>query len=187
MPVPFFANTSEDREVLLSQKGVAEVFQLAETAPLKIVGIGTVEAETQLVTSGMLEPAEIEQIRAAGGKGEMLGHFFDAEGRVLEVTLTSRTLVVSSGDGRADQLVRYHVIGLGPRAALGLQGHRRSGGISGDHDGQPLSHIANVEGGRDTVMRRRVVEQLSKGDTGPKSLLSRGVKWAAHGAAPMRL
>lgn len=81
------------------------MFQLAETAPLQIVGIGTVEAETQLVPSSMTEPAEIEQIRSAGGKGEVLGHFFDAEGRVLEITLTSCTLVVSFGDGRADRII----------------------------------------------------------------------------------
>lgn len=128
MPVPFFANTSEDREVLLSQKGVAEVFQLAETAPLKIVGIGTVEAETQLVTSGMIEPAEIEQIRAAGGKGEMLGHFFDAEGRVLETTLTSRTLAVSLGEGRADRII---ALAGGESKHEAISAVLRSGRLSG--------------------------------------------------------
>lgn len=105
MPVPFFANTSEDREVLLSQRGVAEVFQLAETAPLKIVGIGTVSARTQLVTSGMIEPTEIAAIAKAGGVGEMLGHFFDGAGKAMETPLTNRTLAVSLGEGRKDRIV----------------------------------------------------------------------------------
>ena len=30
MPVPFFANSAEDREVLLEQRGVREVFEMAE-------------------------------------------------------------------------------------------------------------------------------------------------------------
>jgi hypothetical protein len=90
-------------------------------------------------------------------------------------------------DQRVDQLGQHHVIGLGPRAAIGPQGHRRSGGIGAGHDGQPLFHIEHVEGGHGTVMRRHVVEQLLKGDTGPKSRLSRGVKWASRGAAPMWL
>ena len=59
MPVPFFANTVEDREVLLAQRGVRAVFEMAEGASLKIVGIGNVEPHTQLVSSGMIEPAEI--------------------------------------------------------------------------------------------------------------------------------
>ena len=62
--------------------------------PLKIVGIGTADESAQLVASGMIEPEEIAEIKAAGGVGEMLGNFFDARGRVLETTLTARLLAV---------------------------------------------------------------------------------------------
>jgi len=105
MPVPFFANTAEDREVLLAQRGVSEVFRLAETAPLKIVGIGTVEAGTQLVASGMIEASEIAAISDAGGVGEMLGHFFDRAGTSLQTPLTSRTLAVSMDATRKDRII----------------------------------------------------------------------------------
>ena len=104
MPVPFFANSAEDREVLLAQNGVREVYELSRSAPLKIVGIGTVEPDAQLVASGMIEPREIAEIAAAGGVGEMLGHFFDAGGRLLETTLTSRTLSVPL-QGRQGRIV----------------------------------------------------------------------------------
>lgn len=105
MPVPFFANTVEDREVLLAQRGVRAVFEMAEAASLKIVGIGNVEPQTQLVSSGMIEPKEIEEISADGGIGEILGHFFDASGRVLATTLTARTLAVSFGAPGTGRLV----------------------------------------------------------------------------------
>lgn len=128
MPVPFFANTTEDREVLLAQRGVTEVFQLAETAPLKIVGIGTVEAETQLVTSGMIEPSEIEAISQAGGVGEMLGHFFDPEGRALETPLTSRTLAVSLDTTRDDRII---ALAGGPEKVAPIRAVLNSGRLSG--------------------------------------------------------
>jgi len=92
MPIPFFANTVEDREVLLSQRGVREIFDLAERADPMIVGIGTAEADTQLVASQMIEAAEIADVRAKGGVGEVLGHFFDAEGKPIETSLSARTL-----------------------------------------------------------------------------------------------
>lgn len=95
MPVPFFANTADDREVLLAQRGVAEVFKMAQTATLKLTGIGTVDDNAQLVTSGMIEPKEVHAIRATGGLGELLGHFFDAQGRVLQTAMTARTLTVA--------------------------------------------------------------------------------------------
>jgi DNA-binding transcriptional regulator LsrR (DeoR family) len=102
MPVPFFANSVEDREVLLAQRGVREVFELSARATLKFVGIGTVDVGAQLVATGMIEPREIAEITAVGGVGEMLGHFFDAQGRVLETTLTARTLAVDLGSGQPE-------------------------------------------------------------------------------------
>ncbi|MEZ5869544.1 MAG: sugar-binding transcriptional regulator [Defluviimonas denitrificans] len=94
LPVPFFANSAEDRAVLLAQPGVREIFDMSSGAGLKLVGIGTADSGAQLVASGMIEPREIAEINAAGGAGEMLGHFFDAQGGVLETTLTARTLSV---------------------------------------------------------------------------------------------
>jgi DNA-binding transcriptional regulator LsrR (DeoR family) len=92
MPVPFFANTTEDREVLLAQRGVREVFDLAARADLLVVGIGTAEPEAQLVASQMIEISEIREVRELGGVGEMLGHFFDRSGTPIETSLAARTL-----------------------------------------------------------------------------------------------
>lgn len=92
LPVPFFANSESDRAVLLAQPGVGDLFALSNGAGLKVVGIGTADADAQLVASGMIEPTEIAEINAAGAAGEMLGHFFDRDGRILETTLSTRTL-----------------------------------------------------------------------------------------------
>lgn len=94
LPVPFFANSAEDRAILLKQPGVQEIFDMARDAPLKLVGIGTADGNAQLVATGMIEPAEIAEITSAGGVGELLGHFYDARGRVLETALTTRLLAV---------------------------------------------------------------------------------------------
>ena len=45
LPVPFFANSVADREVLLSQIGVSHVMKLARKTSLCIVGIGTATRE----------------------------------------------------------------------------------------------------------------------------------------------
>ncbi|MBZ5759378.1 MULTISPECIES: sugar-binding transcriptional regulator [Rhizobium] len=92
MPIPLFANTVEDREVLLSQRGVREIFELAAGADPMIVGIGTVEPDAQLVASHMIEAAEIAEVRELGGVGEVLGHFFDKTGKAVETSLSARTL-----------------------------------------------------------------------------------------------
>jgi len=128
MPVPFFANTAEDREVLLAQRGIAEVFAMAQATTLKIVGIGTVEPDTQLVTSGMIEQSEIAAISRAGGVGEMLGHFFDASGRDLETPLTSRTLAVTLATAAGSRIVA--LAGGGEKVAA-IRAVLNSGHLSG--------------------------------------------------------
>ncbi len=105
MPVPFFANTAEDREVLLAQRGVTTVFDMGCRAELKIVGIGTVDAQAQLVTSGMIELGELEEIANLGGVGEMLGHFFNANGQWLETALTGRTIAASVENADMSRIV----------------------------------------------------------------------------------
>lgn len=92
LPVPFFANSEKDRTVLLAQPGVREIVEMANGATLKFAGVGTADAGAQLVASGMIEPGEIAEIKDAGGVGEILGHFFDARGRLLDTRLSSRTL-----------------------------------------------------------------------------------------------
>lgn len=94
MPVPFFANTVEDREVLLNQRGVSKVFEMAANSDLKVVSIGTTQPGASLVSSGMIEMDEIKDVIAKGGVGELLGHFFDDQGQRIRTTLTERTLSV---------------------------------------------------------------------------------------------
>ncbi|WP_041381666.1 sugar-binding transcriptional regulator [Spiribacter curvatus] len=105
MPVPFCANSPDDRSVLLSQHGVSEVFAMAQTAPIKLVGIGTVDDDAQLLRAGMIEDADLAEIIDAGAVGELLGHFFDVHGGRIATALDGRTLAVSLAECGDDQLV----------------------------------------------------------------------------------
>lgn len=92
MPVPFFADTVADREVFLAQRGMREVLDLVRRVRLMIVGIGTTDPGAQLVASRMIDESEISEAHEKGAVGEILGHFFDADGRPVETSLAARTL-----------------------------------------------------------------------------------------------
>jgi len=83
LPVPVFANSVADKAVLMQQYGIADVAALARKASLLIVGIGQVSGEGFLVSSGMIRPDEVVELKRVGACADLLGHFFSADGRML--------------------------------------------------------------------------------------------------------
>ena len=128
LPVPFVANSAADRDVLLSQRGVAEVFDLASRADLMIVGIGTTEPDAQLVGAGMIDRDEIREVQNGGGVGEILGHFFDRAGLPVATSLTARTLSPDLGSLRGRRVV---AIAGGAAKTRALASILRSGLLAG--------------------------------------------------------
>ena len=106
LPVPFCLNSAEDRAVLMAQRGIDEVFALARSATLRFAGIGVVDAQqASLGTSGMIEPGEFDEVVRAGGCGELLGHFFDARGALVETELSGRITSLPFEDLKTGKLV----------------------------------------------------------------------------------
>ena len=128
LPVPFFANSAEDREIMLAQRGVRDVVDMAERSDLKIVGIGTATPEASLVATGMIRREEITDVKAKGGVGEVLGHFFDESGAAIETSLTARTLAVGLESVEGSRLV---AIAGGEEKIRAIRSVLRSGRLSG--------------------------------------------------------
>ncbi|MFK7882146.1 sugar-binding transcriptional regulator [Roseobacter sp.] len=108
MPVPFFANSAEDRDVMLQQRGVPEVREMAATSPFKFVGIGTAEMTAQTVTAGVVTENAMQDVRERGGVGELIGHFFDEGGQRVQTKLADRTLSVGM-----DALENSRIVAVG--------------------------------------------------------------------------
>lgn len=94
MPAPFFADTVADKQVVLAQKSIKDVFALARTAELHIVGIGEVGSHAHMRTSGMITDAEYRELKRAGATGEVLGRFVDAAGRPVAAEINERAIAV---------------------------------------------------------------------------------------------
>ncbi len=92
VPVPLFASSADHREALLDQVGVREAFALARRASLCLVGIGEVGGEAFLRGAGAVSAQDEATLLAAGAAGEALGHYFDADGRLLATPLHARVL-----------------------------------------------------------------------------------------------
>ena len=105
MPAPFFADSGEDKAVLLSQRSIEAVFALARGAELVVVGLGEVGPNSHLLTSGMITAEEFGELERAGAVGEILGRFLDARGRPVAAAINDRALALRLEDLPGRQVV----------------------------------------------------------------------------------
>lgn len=100
LPLPFLANTPEDRKVLLEQRGVADVFRLGVESTLRLVGVGAIDDDASILSTGLVERHEFEEARALGAVGELLGHLFSSSGDLIGSGVSARALSMSASDVR---------------------------------------------------------------------------------------
>lgn len=122
---PAYAGTRELRDSLLGVEGISRIKRLAAEAQIAIVGIGDARPESAVVQLGWFAPDDMREMTAAGAVGDILGHFFDREGKAIVPGMSERVVGVS-----ADELRRIPcVIGVAAEdgKAESLLGALRSG------------------------------------------------------------
>jgi len=105
LPVPFAADTIKDREMLMGQRGLQEVMEMARSTPLKIAGIGDLQLNSTLITTEMVTESDIDKVREAGGAGELLGNFFADDGSPVNTSLSRRTIGLATQDIKGSQVI----------------------------------------------------------------------------------
>ncbi len=94
MPLPVIATTVHEKNLLLGQKTLRNVLELARQADVTFVGIGTVDETAALLRDGFVRQDEIRALVRAGAVGEITGWAFNHEGALLDGLTNDRVLSV---------------------------------------------------------------------------------------------
>ena len=94
MPLPVIANTIHEKSLLLAQKTLRNVVDLARQSDVIFVGIGTVDEDAALLRDGFVRADEMRALVRAGAVGEIIGWAFDAEGKLIDGLTNDRVLSV---------------------------------------------------------------------------------------------
>lgn len=100
LPVPFIADSIEDRKVLLSQRSVVKAMEIAHSASVCIISTGELTEDSLLRRQNMISREELESLRAAGAIGDTNGIFFDSNGKQIDHELNKRTIALGFDDLR---------------------------------------------------------------------------------------
>ncbi len=94
MPLPLMATTVPERNLLLAQKSIRNIADLAEQADITFVGIGTVDADAAVLRDGFMRPEEVRSLVRSGAVGEIVGWAFDNNGDLIDGLTNDRVLSV---------------------------------------------------------------------------------------------
>lgn len=90
MPLPVFASSAKERQMLHSQPMIRETLTLAAKADVTFVGVGEIGPNAPLFLDGFISEDEVKWLQKAGAVGEICGWSFDSEGRIIEGATNDR-------------------------------------------------------------------------------------------------
>ena len=93
LAAPAIVDSASTKRALIERCGLQEVFDLAKTLDMIVVGVGSVLKKTTNFY-GVAPDSEFEALRAVGAVGEILYNFFDVDGKLVDHSLNERAMSV---------------------------------------------------------------------------------------------
>jgi DNA-binding transcriptional regulator LsrR (DeoR family) len=84
MPLPFLMSSDKERSHMLRLEPISKVRALAAKADLRLIGIGQMDQNAQVLVDGFVTRQELFDMMRRGAAGELTGWAFDAEGRIID-------------------------------------------------------------------------------------------------------
>jgi DNA-binding transcriptional regulator LsrR (DeoR family) len=116
LTAPLVVANGAMRDALWAEPGLHELLERARRVDLALVSVGDVSEEATLFREGMLPRSELASLRDAGAVGDVLCHFIDAKGRVVDHPASQRVIAIDLEDLRR---VPKIVIASGGRRKVG--------------------------------------------------------------------
>lgn len=92
VPAPLLVSSPEAAQLLRAEGSVREVLELAASASVTLTGIGSAGPDASAVRSQLVTPEEVTSFAAMGAVGDMLGEWFDANGRIVSAATSARRI-----------------------------------------------------------------------------------------------
>lgn len=95
LTAPVFAPDTQTKDALLAHDGIKEIFAQARSLDMAIVSVGTLAPNNAFVEYGLLSRDEISSLHAAGAVGDVLCHFVDEEGNIINHPVNDRVIAIN--------------------------------------------------------------------------------------------
>jgi DNA-binding transcriptional regulator LsrR (DeoR family) len=94
LTAPAIVDSPETRRILIERCGLHDIIRRAERLDMAVLSVGTLSTDSSTFRFGFYSEAERASIIKAGAVGDVLCHFFDRDGHLLDHPLNERVVSV---------------------------------------------------------------------------------------------
>ncbi|HUC22777.1 MAG TPA: sugar-binding transcriptional regulator [Streptosporangiaceae bacterium] len=98
IPAPIIMSSPAVAAALRAEPTIQQVLKQACSADHAVVGVGTPTTDATIVQLGYLSAADVRTLREREVVGDILGQFFDADGRVVKLPIHDRRIGIELSD-----------------------------------------------------------------------------------------
>ena len=91
-PSPLVVSSCQVRDALLDEKSLQDVSTMTEYADMSVVGIGAVVEGATVLRNGILNEGELTVLKMQGAVGDVLNHFMDKDGNLIQTEIEDRVI-----------------------------------------------------------------------------------------------
>ena len=128
MNAPVLVKSKAVRDALIEDPSIRRVNEWAAKCSVALLGIGTSDDSSTMVTSGYLEHDEIVRAAKAGAVGEVLLQYFDANGMPVDMPWQER--VISQSMDVLKRIGNLVLVAAGEEKAAAVAGALHSGVVN---------------------------------------------------------
>jgi DNA-binding transcriptional regulator LsrR (DeoR family) len=94
LTAPVFVANEVIRKTLWTEPGLRDLRERARRLDMALVSVGDVSEQATLFREGLVPRSQVASLVRAGAVGEVLCHFIDAEGRVIDHPVNRRAVAI---------------------------------------------------------------------------------------------
>ncbi|MGL5446857.1 MAG: sugar-binding transcriptional regulator, partial [Rhabdaerophilum sp.] len=126
LTAPVFVSGPEIREALFSEPSLRDLVERAGRADLALVSAGNLAPGSTLAREGLISQADLDSLRASGAIADVLCHFVDRDGKILDHPVNQRVMAVGLDILR--QIPRVAIASGGAEKAPAIRAALRASG-----------------------------------------------------------
>lgn len=92
IPSPLIVSSKEVVQAIRNEASVHEVLRMVQLSSLSVVGIGGINENATIIKSGILSKSDFLYLQMKGAVGDILCHFIDKEGELIETSIENRLI-----------------------------------------------------------------------------------------------